>query len=178
MINRRSSGKSTDVTRPCDCSFFIVQIRWVVAINYLENFAVCGIRIRKLLLVPWISKSLAVNLSADTVRLEVSVAVDGLTLDRGDHLANILTGNESNNIKCVDLLVDFACVFWHIGFCFEVYWGLYLRTVSIICLLNVLGAGWVGLQGSSYQLGLRFSLLGSLGIENLWVSILSVSFRW
>ena len=133
----------------------------------MENFAVCGIRIRKLLPVPWISKSLAVNRSADTVRLEVSVAVDGLTLVRGDQLANILTRNESNNIKCVALLVNFACVFWHIGVCFEVYCGLYLRTVSILCLLHYMEAGWVGLQGSSYQLGLSFSLLGSLGIESL-----------
>ena len=133
----------------------------------MENFAVCGIRFRKLLPVPWISKSLAVNRSADTVRLEVSVAVDGLTLVRGDQLANILTGNESNNIKCVALLVNFACVFWHIGVCFEVYCGLYLRTVSILCLLHDMEAGWVGLQGSSYQLGLSFSLLGSLGIESL-----------
>ena len=133
----------------------------------MENFAVCGIRIRKLLPVPWISKSLAVNRSADTVRLEVSVGVDGLTLDRGDQLANVLTGNESNNIKCVALLVDFACVFWHIGVCFEVYCGLYLRTVSILCLLHDMETGCFGLQGSSYQLGLSFSLLGSLGIESL-----------
>lgn len=64
------------MTGPGDCSLPGVQIGAVVAVDLVESFAVCGIRLCELLPEPWIVKSLAVDGSTDRVILEISVAVD------------------------------------------------------------------------------------------------------
>jgi hypothetical protein len=171
MINWRSSGKCADVTGPGDSQFLIVQVHWVFTVDFVEDFAVFGIGIRELFSKPWVLKPLAVFGSADTVRLKVSVAVNSLTLCRREKLGNILARNECNYIVCVALWVDFACMHGHIGICFEADCGLYLRTMSILCRLHNMEAGWIGLQRSLHLRGLSFTLYGGFGIEGLGISI-------
>lgn len=159
------------MTGPGDSSLPGVQIGTVVAVDLVESFSVWGIRLCELLPEPWIMKSLAVDGSTDRVILEISVTVDWFTLERREELANILAGDVVDNIKCIALFVDFACIFRDIELSLVIYGGDYLRTVGILRLLYDVDFVRAWLQGRSDQVRFCITILSSLGVENFWMFI-------
>lgn len=92
-------------------------------------------------------------------------------MERREELANILAGDVVDNIKCIALLVDFACIFWDIELSLVIYGGLYLRTVGILRLLHDVDSSRAGLQGRSDQIRFCIASLRHLGVENFLLFI-------